>query len=476
MSHGSRIGRACRPHRPSQHRHWPRRGVAGACRSCVLQFALVVARYVFGFGSIWLTETVVYANAALFLLAAAWTLRAGGHVRVDVFYAQASARRRALIDLAGSVVLLLPFALVLLWLSAPYAARSWAILERSQESSGLPLVFLLKTLDPRVRAADGAARRRASDPRVERAGAALMLADILAVLMVAAVVAALMAGYPVALTLAGVSLAFAVLGDTLGVMDLRHPGCAAAAHLRHYDQRCAAGRPDVHLHGRDAAAIANRRAVARAHGPAVRQLARRARAFPSSSSARCSRPAPAWSARPPSPSGLVMLPAMLRHGYDPRLAAGTVAASATLAQIIPPSTVLVLLGDQLNNAYQAAQLAQGKVSPDVVSVSDLFAGALLPGLLLVGLYLAFLVVDGGAASANLSGSCRSRKAGRLDRSAAGAGRADRGGARLDPLRRGDADGSGLRRRGRRDPARRAQGRHRPPHAARWSRRPRRSPP
>ena len=114
----------------------------------VLQFALVVARYVFGFGSIWLTETVVYANAALFLLAAAWTLSAGGHVRVDVFYAQASVRKRALIDLAGSVALLLPFTLVLLWLSAPYATRSWAILERSQESSGLPLVFLLKTLIP----------------------------------------------------------------------------------------------------------------------------------------------------------------------------------------------------------------------------------------------------------------------------------------------------------------------------------------
>ena len=58
--------------------------------------------------------------------------------------------------------------------------------------------------------------------------------------------------------------------------------------------------------------------------------------------------------------GLIMLPTMLRHGYDPRLAAGTVAATATLAQIIPPSTVLVLLGDQLNNAYQAAQLSQGQ--------------------------------------------------------------------------------------------------------------------
>jgi tripartite ATP-independent transporter DctM subunit len=89
--------------------------------------------------------------------------------------------------------------------------------------------------------------------------------------------------------------------------------------------------------------------------------------------------------------GLIMLPAMLRHGYDPRLASGTVAASATLAQIIPPSTVLVVLGDALNNAYQAAQLEQGVFSPQVVSVSDLFAGAILPGLLLVGLYLAFLV-------------------------------------------------------------------------------------
>ena len=114
----------------------------------LLQFVLVVARYVFGFGSIWLTETVVYANAALFLLAAAWTLAAGGHVRVDVFYAHATARTRALVDLIGALALLLPFALALLWLSAPYAARSWAILERSQESSGLPLIFLLKTLIP----------------------------------------------------------------------------------------------------------------------------------------------------------------------------------------------------------------------------------------------------------------------------------------------------------------------------------------
>ncbi|MGH6789472.1 MAG: TRAP transporter small permease subunit [Pseudolabrys sp.] len=114
----------------------------------VVQFALVVARYAFDVGSIRWTESVIYADATLFMLAAAWTLQAGGHVRVDVFYAEASPRTKARIDLAGALLLLLPFALVLLWLSVPFAQRSWAILERSQETSGLPLVFLLKTLIP----------------------------------------------------------------------------------------------------------------------------------------------------------------------------------------------------------------------------------------------------------------------------------------------------------------------------------------
>jgi tripartite ATP-independent transporter DctM subunit len=82
---------------------------------------------------------------------------------------------------------------------------------------------------------------------------------------------------------------------------------------------------------------------------------------------------------------------MLRHGYAPSLAAGTVAASATLAQIIPPATVLVLLGDQLSTAYQAAQLAQGNFAPASVTVSDLFAGALIPGFALVALYILYLI-------------------------------------------------------------------------------------
>jgi tripartite ATP-independent transporter DctM subunit len=86
---------------------------------------------------------------------------------------------------------------------------------------------------------------------------------------------------------------------------------------------------------------------------------------------------------------LMALPTMLRDEYDPRLATGTIAATGTLGQIIPPSIALVLLGDVLSNAYQQAQLGAGVFSPDTVSVADLFAGALLPGLVLVALYLGF---------------------------------------------------------------------------------------
>jgi TRAP-type mannitol/chloroaromatic compound transport system permease small subunit len=125
------------------------RGAAWACLFVVVvQFAVVLLRYLFGLGSIWLTESIVYAHAGLIMLASAWTLREGGHVRVDVFYANAAPRTRAIIDLFGAVFLLLPFMAVLAWFSIPYVARSWAILETSRETSGLPLVFLLKTLIP----------------------------------------------------------------------------------------------------------------------------------------------------------------------------------------------------------------------------------------------------------------------------------------------------------------------------------------
>ncbi len=132
------------------------RGVAAIGRvamACCLfavlaEFAVVVMRYGVAVGSIRLQELVTYAHAALFMLGAAWTLQIGGHVRVDIFYTRARPRVRALVDLAGTLIFLLPFVAVLVWLSVPYVGRSWAILERSREASGLPFVYVLKTLIP----------------------------------------------------------------------------------------------------------------------------------------------------------------------------------------------------------------------------------------------------------------------------------------------------------------------------------------
>ena len=89
--------------------------------------------------------------------------------------------------------------------------------------------------------------------------------------------------------------------------------------------------------------------------------------------------------------GLLSLPTMLRRGYSPAFATGSIAASGTLGQIIPPSIVLILLGDVISNAWQEAQLRQGVYAPEPVSVGDLFAGAIVPGLMLVGFYILYQI-------------------------------------------------------------------------------------
>ncbi|WP_226703385.1 TRAP transporter large permease [Microbulbifer elongatus] len=89
--------------------------------------------------------------------------------------------------------------------------------------------------------------------------------------------------------------------------------------------------------------------------------------------------------------GLMSLPTMLKRGYSPKLATGTICATGTLGQIIPPSIALVLLGDTLSNAYQQAQLSQGIFNPKPVSVGDLFVGAIIPGLILVAAYILYLL-------------------------------------------------------------------------------------
>ena len=112
----------------------------------LVQFFVVLMRYAFGVNSLFLQETIVYLHASLFLLGAGYTLHHGGHVRVDIFYRAASQRTKALVDLGGVLLFLLPVCGLLAFASWDFVAQSWAVREGSVETSGIPLVYLLKTL------------------------------------------------------------------------------------------------------------------------------------------------------------------------------------------------------------------------------------------------------------------------------------------------------------------------------------------
>jgi tripartite ATP-independent transporter DctM subunit len=212
----------------------------------------------------------------------------------------------------------------------------------------------------------------------------------MSILLVIAVVTALMAGYPVAFTLGGVSFAFAVIGAGAGLFDF---GFLAALPQRIFGimtNDVLLAIPLFIFMGvmleRSRVAEELLEAMGRLFGSLrgglglsvviVGVLLAAAKGVVGATTVTM---------------GLIVLPTMLRFGYDPRLAAGTVAATATLAQVFPPATVLVLLGDQLGNAFQAAQLSKGIFAPRSVNVSDLFAGAILPGFALVALYMLFLI-------------------------------------------------------------------------------------
>ena len=112
----------------------------------LLTFSIVILRYGFNLGWIWLQEILIYFHVTVFTIGAAWTLQQNGHVRVDIFYADMPAKKRALIDLLGTLFFLMPFCIFLLVIALPYVAGSWKLLEGSREAGGLPLVFLLKSL------------------------------------------------------------------------------------------------------------------------------------------------------------------------------------------------------------------------------------------------------------------------------------------------------------------------------------------
>ena len=217
------------------------------------------------------------------------------------------------------------------------------------------------------------------------------MAEVFAILLVIAICVALFAGYPVAFTLGGLSLAFAAAGSILDIFSFGFLGALPQRIFGVMTNEVLLAIPLFIFMGvmleRSRIAEDLLETMGRLFGPLrgglgisviiVGVLLAAAKGVVGATTATM---------------GLIVLPAMLRFGYDPRLAAGIVAATATLAQIFPPATVLVLLGDQLGNAYQAAQLSKGIFAPASVTVSDLFAGALVPGFVLVALYMLYVIV------------------------------------------------------------------------------------
>ena len=122
-------------------------GVAWMTLALVLiQFTVVIMRYVFSFGFIAAQETIWYLHGLVFMLGAGYTLLFDGHVRVDVIYRGAGPRTKAWVDLIGAFVLLLPLCALTVWLSWGYVINAWRVLEQSHEESGLPLIYLYKTV------------------------------------------------------------------------------------------------------------------------------------------------------------------------------------------------------------------------------------------------------------------------------------------------------------------------------------------
>ena len=216
----------------------------------------------------------------------------------------------------------------------------------------------------------------------------MTLAEILSLMLFGGVCVGLMAGFPVAFTLAGVSIIFGLLGNFVGVLDLSFFGFIPNRIYGVMTNEVLLAVPLFVFMG----VMLERSKVADDLLTTMGALFGTMRGGLGISVCIVGALLAASTGIVGATvvtMGLLSLPTMLRWGYDPKLACGTICASGTLGQIIPPSIVLVVLGDQISNAYQDAQRALGNFAPDPVSVGDLFAGALIPGLILVGLYISW---------------------------------------------------------------------------------------
>ena len=218
-----------------------------------------------------------------------------------------------------------------------------------------------------------------------------MSAEVLSLIMFAVTCGVLILGFPVAFSLAGSALAFAILGDWMGFFDMQLMGGLPSRYFGIMVNEVLVAVPLFVFMG----VMLERSKLAEQLLETLGLLFGRLRGGLGVSVTLVGAMLAASTGIVGATvvtMGLLSLPTMLKSGYDPRLACGTICASGTLGQIIPPSIVLVLLGDIMQGANTQAQLAMGNFAPEPVSVVDLFAGAFLPGMVLVCLYMAWNLV------------------------------------------------------------------------------------
>jgi tripartite ATP-independent transporter DctM subunit len=214
-------------------------------------------------------------------------------------------------------------------------------------------------------------------------------AEIAALLLFAVIIGLLMAGYPVAFTLGGVSLLFAVAAQAFGVFDPSYLEALPSRIFGTMSNDTLVAVPLFVFMG----LVLERTRISEDLLETLGLLfggLRGGLAFSVVIVGTLLAASTGIVGATVVTMGLLCLPTMLKRGYDPKIATGVICASGTLGQIIPPSIILVLLGDVISSAYSQAQLKMGNYSPETISVGDLFVGALIPGLILVGLYVLYI--------------------------------------------------------------------------------------
>lgn len=218
----------------------------------------------------------------------------------------------------------------------------------------------------------------------------VMIGELLAALMFFGVIGFLLLGFPVAFTLAGTSLLFGSLGLAFGVFDPSNFGSLPNRYIGFMTNEVLVAVPLFIFMG----VMLERSQIAEQLLLTMGKLFGNMRGGLGFSVVLVGAMLAASTGVVGATvvtMGLISLPAMLRAGYDPKLATGVICASGTLGQIVPPSTVLIFMGDMLSGINSQVQMAKGNFAPTPVSVGDLFAGALLPGILLIVLYLLFVL-------------------------------------------------------------------------------------